>query len=149
MDFHYSPEDEAFRLELRTWLEANTPKGSSHTDDPFMEDSLEDWQHRREWHRKMHAAGWVGISWPTEYGGRGATLTQSLIYEEELSRARTPRLLNGLGIALVGPTLMHWGTEQQKKRYIPKIRWWPIYVERLGTPAIRAGTKCGRINQRP
>lgn len=63
----------------------------------------------------------MGISWPKEYGGRGAILTQSLVYEEELSRARTPRLLNGLGIALVGPTLMHWGTEEQKKRYIPKI----------------------------
>jgi alkylation response protein AidB-like acyl-CoA dehydrogenase len=121
MDFHYSPADEAFRLELRTWLEANAPKEGAHTDDPFMEDSLEGWQRRREWHRKMHAAGWVGISWPKEYGGRGATLTQSLIYEEELNRARAPRLLNGLGIALVGPTLMHWGTEEQKKRYIPKI----------------------------
>src|SRR5213594_3075362 len=121
MDFHYSPEDEAFRLELRTWLAANAPTGVSRNDDPFMEDSLEDWQHRREWHRKMHAAGWVGISWPKEYGGRGATLTQSLIYEEELSQTRTPRLLNGLGIALVGPTLMHWGTEEQKKRYVPKI----------------------------
>jgi alkylation response protein AidB-like acyl-CoA dehydrogenase len=124
MDFHYSPEDEAFRLELRTWLEANAPKGVKgveRNDDPFAEDSTEEWQHRREWHRKMHAAGWVGISWPKEYGGRGATLTQSLIYEEEVSRARMPRLLNGLGIALVGPTLMHWGIEEQKKRYIPKI----------------------------
>ena len=121
MDFHYSPEDEAFRLELRTWLEANAPTGVERNDDPFAEDSVEDWQRRREWHRKMHAAGWVGISWPQEYGGRGATLTQSLIYEEELSQARTPQLLNGLGIALVGPTLMHWGTEEQKKRYIPKI----------------------------
>jgi alkylation response protein AidB-like acyl-CoA dehydrogenase len=121
MDFHYSPGDEAFRSELRTWLEANAPQASSQMDDPFMEDNLEEWQRRREWHRRMHAAGWVGISWPKEYGGRGATLTQSLIYEEELSRVRTPRLLNGLGIALVGPTLIHWGTEEQKKRYIPKI----------------------------
>src|SRR5215472_11064703 len=115
MDFHYSPEDEAFRSELRAWLEANAPQASPQMDDPFMEDSLEEWQSRRGWHRRMHAAGWVGISWPKEYGGRGATLTQSLIYEEELSRVRTPRLLNGLGIALVGPTLMHWGTEEQKK----------------------------------
>jgi alkylation response protein AidB-like acyl-CoA dehydrogenase len=121
VDFYYSPEDEAFRPGLRMWLEANAPKDEAHTDDPFMEDSADEWQHRLRWHRKMHAAGWVGISWPKEYGGRGATLTQSLIYEEEVSRAHTPRLLNGLGIALVGPTLLHWGTEEQKQRYVPKI----------------------------
>jgi alkylation response protein AidB-like acyl-CoA dehydrogenase len=121
MDFHYSLEDEAFRAELRTWLDANAPKGIERNDDPFAEDSTEDWQGRRRWHQKMNAAGWVGITWPKEYGGRGATLTQSLIYEEELSRVPVPRLLNALGIALVGPTLMHWGTEEQKKRYIPKI----------------------------
>jgi alkylation response protein AidB-like acyl-CoA dehydrogenase len=70
MDFHYSPADEAFRAELRTWLEANAPQASSHTDDPFMEDSPEACHRRREWHRRMHAAGWVGISWHKEYGGR-------------------------------------------------------------------------------
>src|SRR5438093_11174021 len=109
MDFPYSPEDEAFRLELRTWLEANIPQGVSRNDDPFMEDSLDDWQHRREWHRKMHAAGWVGTSCPKEYGGRRATLTHSLIYDEEWSRVHAPQVLKGLGIALGGPPLMQCG----------------------------------------
>ena len=69
----------------------------------------------------MHAGGWVGISWPKEYGGRGATLTQQIIYNEEMATVNSPMLVNGLGIMLVGPTIIHWGTEEQKKRYIPKI----------------------------
>jgi alkylation response protein AidB-like acyl-CoA dehydrogenase len=122
MDFNYSAQDEAFRQELRSWLEANLPKG--HKGEPgemLHEESREDWQRRLEWHRKMHAGGWVGISWPKEYGGRGATFIQQLIYQEEIARANPPMLVNGLGIMLVGPTIMQWGTEEQKKRYIPKI----------------------------
>ncbi len=123
MDFNYSPDDEAFRRELRTWLEANTPKDLKPRGDIDMlhEESPDDWKRRLVWHRKMHAAGWVGISWPKEYGGRGATMMQQLIYNEELARAGAPPLVNGLGIMLVGPTLIHWGTEEQKKRYVPKI----------------------------
>jgi alkylation response protein AidB-like acyl-CoA dehydrogenase len=112
MDFSYSPEDEAFRREFRNWLEANAPK---------VQDGGEEWQYRLAWHRKMHAAGWVGICWPKEYGGRGVTITQQLIYNQELAKANSPMLVNGLGIMLVGPTLMHWGTEEQKKRHVPKI----------------------------
>lgn len=112
MDFNYSPEDEAFRREFRNWLEANAPKD---------QEGGNQWQHRLAWHRKMHAAGWVGIGWPKEYGGRGATITQQLIYNQELAKVNSPMLVNGLGIMLVGPTLMHWGTDEQKKRHVPKI----------------------------
>jgi alkylation response protein AidB-like acyl-CoA dehydrogenase len=124
MDFRFSAEDEAFRQELRAWLQKNRPARSSedadHTD--FMhEGSKDDWQRRLQWHRKMHSGGWVGLSWPKQYGGRGATLTQQLIYNEEMAAANTPQLVNGLGIMLVGPTIIHWGTEEQKKRYVPKI----------------------------
>jgi alkylation response protein AidB-like acyl-CoA dehydrogenase len=124
MDFRFSAEDEAFRQELRAWLQKNRPEQSSADDDrtDFMhEGSKDDWQRRLQWHRKMHSGGWVGISWPREYGGRGATLTQQLIYNEEMAAANTPQLVNGLGIMLVGPTIIHWGTEEQKKRYVPKI----------------------------
>jgi alkylation response protein AidB-like acyl-CoA dehydrogenase len=123
MDFNWSAEDEAFRHELRSWLKANAPKEQKSDDGLGMmrEDGAEDWQHRLKWHRKMHDAGWVGISWPKEYGGRGATFVQQLIYGEEMARVNTPALVNGLGIMLVGPTLIHWGTEEQKKRYVPKI----------------------------
>jgi alkylation response protein AidB-like acyl-CoA dehydrogenase len=69
----------------------------------------------------MHSGGWVGVSWPREYGGRGATLEQQVVYNEEMTRANAPGIVNGLGIMLVGPTLIQWGTEEQKQRYIPKI----------------------------
>ncbi len=122
MDFRFSPEDEAFRREFSSWLEANLPKGNQEPNVDFMhEEGSGDWRRRLEWHKKMHAAGWVGISWPKEYGGRGASLTQQLIYQQELAKVNAPQLVNGLGIMLVGPTLMHWGTEEQKKRYVPKI----------------------------
>jgi alkylation response protein AidB-like acyl-CoA dehydrogenase len=124
MDFRFSAEDEAFRQELRAWLQKNRPPRGSADDDhtDFMhEGSKDEWQRRLQWHRKMHSGGWVGISWPKEYGGRGATLTQQLIYNEEMAAANTPQLVNGLGIMLVGPTIIHWGTEEQKKRYVPKI----------------------------
>ena len=123
MDFKYSEAAEAFRLELRAWLDANRPDHSS-TDDQigeFMEAGSEGWRRHLAWHRRMHSGGWVGITWPKAYGGRGATLEQSIVFGEELARVKAPTLVNGLGIALVGPTLMHWGTEEQKKRYLPKI----------------------------
>ena len=124
MDFKFSAEDEAFRQELRGWLEKNRPprRAADEEQTDFMQEGgKDDWQRRLEWHRKMHAGGWVGLSWPKEYGGRGATITQQLIYNEEMAKANTPMLVNGLGIMLVGPTTIHWGTEEQKKRYVPKI----------------------------
>jgi len=122
MDFNLSSEDEAFRRELRDWLDANLPESERIPPVDFMfEENAEQWQRRLRWHKKMHAAGWVGISWPKEYGGRGASLIQQLIFAEEMSRACAPRLVNTMGIMMVGPTLIHWGTEEQKKRYVPKI----------------------------
>ena len=122
MDFKFSAEDEAFRKELSGWLKANLPKagkseGGGDSEGEFMrESSADDWNRRVEWHKKMHAGGWVGISWPKEYGGRGATLTQQIIYNEEMAKVNSPMLVNGLGIMLVGPThhpLGHRGTEEK------------------------------------
>jgi len=122
MDFNWNAEEEAFRHELRSWLTANLPKDRrNETGVDFMHEEGGDWQRRLAWHKKAHAAGWVGISWPKEYGGRGANLVQQIIYNEEMARANAPALVNGLGIMLVGPTIIHWGTEEQKKRYVPKI----------------------------
>src|SRR6202795_4605845 len=104
MDFKFSAEDEAFRAEFSGWLKANLPKGGKGEDsgDVIHEGSADDWNRRVEWHKKMHAGGWVGISWPKEYGGRGATLTQQIIYNEELSKVNSPMLVNGLGIMQIG-----------------------------------------------
>lgn len=123
MDFNYSDEAEAFRREFRAWLDSNLPKAKQKDDlqSEFMRAESDNWQFHLDWHRKMHAGGWVGVSWPKEYGGRGATLEQLVVYEEEMARAKAPSLVNGIGTMLVGPTLIHWGTEEQKKRYVPKI----------------------------
>ena len=115
MDLKFSPEDEAYRLRLRAWLEDNTPTEAA----PYDQDAA--FEYRRAWQRKLHAGGWVGIHWPKAYGGQGATLIQQAIYAQETTRARAPQPANGLGISIVGPTLIDHGTEAQKKRYIPKI----------------------------
>jgi alkylation response protein AidB-like acyl-CoA dehydrogenase len=122
MDFSFSEQDEAFRQELRSWLDENLTDDLRRPQLGFMfEESEEDWQRRLRWHRKMHAAGWAGIGWPKEYGGRAATLTQQLIYDREISRANAPQHVNAVAFGMAAPTLMVWGTEEQKRRYLPRI----------------------------
>lgn len=122
MDFTYSAEDEAFRRELRTWLEKNLTDEFRAPKLGFMhEDGADGWKRRLHWHRKMHEGGWVAISWPAQYGGRGASLIQQVIYEQEMARAHAEPPVNGIGIMMVGPTLIQWGSEEQKKSLIPKI----------------------------
>ncbi len=121
MDFKFSAEDEAFRQEFRKWLEANLPRDWRDEGEERDADSRSEFERRRAWHRKLYEGGWMCIHWPREYGGRGATLLQQLIYTQELERAKAPPTVNFQGIARVGPTLMQWGTPEQKMRYIPKI----------------------------
>jgi alkylation response protein AidB-like acyl-CoA dehydrogenase len=123
MDFADSPEHAAFRREFRDWLEANLPEDLKVEDaqDQRVSPDREILEKRRAWQKKMHAAGWVGLSWPKEYGGRGASFLQQVIFDEEYFRARAPILPGTVGMSLLGPTLIHWGTEEQKKRYLPKI----------------------------
>lgn len=115
MDLRFSPEDEHYRLQLRQWLEDHMPSEPS----PAEQDAA--FAYRRAWQRQLCEGGWVGIHWPKAYGGQGATLVQQAIYAQEMARARAPQPANGLGISIVGPTLIEHGTEEQKKRYIPKI----------------------------
>jgi alkylation response protein AidB-like acyl-CoA dehydrogenase len=120
VDFDYTPQEEAFRQELRSWLEFNLPQGY----DPDTFERLDQEQRfaiQLQWQKKLFAAGLVGIHWPQEYGGRGATVVGQTIYQQEMARVRAPGVANPLGISIVGPTLMHWGTEEQKKHHIPKI----------------------------
>jgi alkylation response protein AidB-like acyl-CoA dehydrogenase len=121
MDFNFGAEDEEFRREFRSWLEANLPENERIEPlDLMFEESEESWERRLNWHRKLYSGGWIGISWPKAYGGREATLLQQVIYEQELQRVHAPALI-AVGTLMVGPTLVRWGTEEQKQRYIPKI----------------------------
>lgn len=75
----------------------------------------------RKWQRKLFEAGWAGVSWPAAYGGRGVSLMEQIIFLEEMARAQAPPMANTLGLGLIGPTIIAYGTEEQKKRYLPKI----------------------------
>ena len=121
MDLRLSPTEEAFRKEVGGWLDANGPRDFDPDRFEFgmTADERYDWQ--LAWHRKLHAGSWVGLHWPREYGGRGATLMEQVIFADELAKRRLPGGANLLGILLVGPTLIHRGTEAQKKRFLPKI----------------------------
>src|SRR5947199_10282225 len=120
MDFSYAPADEEFRREIRAWLAANPPARAERI--PHDEASLaEEFGFLRGWQRRLHAAGYVGLLWPRAYGGRGAPPAAQAILNEELARARAPQLLNRVGINNTGPTLIACGTEDQKRRYLPRI----------------------------
>ena len=123
MDFEYSPEQEAFRKEFRGWLEANLPPELCLDDaaDDRIPGDRETYEKRRAWQKTMHDAGWVGISWPNEWGGRGASLIERVIWEDEYAAARAPVLPGAMALNLVGPTIIAWGTDEQRKRHLPKI----------------------------
>ena len=115
MDLTFTDAELAFRDELRAWF-ADHPAAEPPGRD---EEALYAW--RRDYQRQMAADGWAAVHWPVEYGGRGATLTQSAIFFEELSRAGAPLPANVLGLLLAGPTIMVWGTPEQKERYLHPI----------------------------
>jgi alkylation response protein AidB-like acyl-CoA dehydrogenase len=114
MDLTFDERELAFRDELRGWLTDNSPG-----DGPEGEDDNYSW--RRDWQARLHEGGWAGVHWPVEYGGRGATMVESAIFYEELARSGAPLPANVLGLLLGGPTLMVWGTDEQKDRYLPPI----------------------------
>ena len=114
MDLTFNEPELAFREELRAWLAAHEPGR-----EPDSEDANYEW--RVDFQRALARDGWAAVHWPPEYGGRGATLTQSAIFFEELGRAGAPLPANVLGLLLAGPTIMSWGTPEQKERYLTPI----------------------------
>jgi alkylation response protein AidB-like acyl-CoA dehydrogenase len=114
MDLTFNERELAFRDELRGWFAEHEP-GEGPTD----EDEHYAW--RRSFQRQLADGGWAAVHWPREYGGRGATLTESAIFFEELGRSGAPLPVNVLGILLAGPTIMTWGTPEQKDRYLAPI----------------------------
>jgi hypothetical protein len=115
----YDGEAVGFRAEVRAWLDANLPDGWPY--EPGQQSPEERGKFRQEWNEKLYAAGWICASWPAEYGGRGLSQLESLILAEEFSRARAPLRADWFGDTLVGPTILRWGTEEQKSTFIPKI----------------------------
>jgi alkylation response protein AidB-like acyl-CoA dehydrogenase len=123
MDLNYAPEDLAFRDAARKWFAENTPR-----------EDLKTLDERKAWHRTMYEAGYVGMLWPKQYGGRDATPMQSAIVSDEMARVSAPPAINGLGIGFIGPTIIVHGTNQQKERYLKKILtaeeiWCQLYSE--------------------
>ena len=121
MDFSFTKKEEAFRQELRSWLESNLPDGWLEGKRDIPEDEKEYSEFLRNWQRKLYEGGWAAIAWPEKYGGRAATLMEEIIYQQEMVRVKAPPLVNYVGIHMVGPTLMQIGTEEQKEAYIQKI----------------------------
>jgi alkylation response protein AidB-like acyl-CoA dehydrogenase len=128
MDLSYTSQEQAFRAELRAWLEVNVPR------QPLPPTLEEEAAFLTAWQRQLFDAGWAAVHWPRDYGGRGASLTEQAIFQEEMSRARAPQMMNRVGINLVGPTLIAHGTEEQRQRYLPRILsceeiWCQLYSE--------------------
>jgi alkylation response protein AidB-like acyl-CoA dehydrogenase len=119
MDLTYPPEAEEFRLVIRDWLTENLPDGWGEPD--FVMTPEERAAFNEAWTAKLFAGGWICASWPTEYGGKGLTLLQQVVLTEEFARAGAPLRADFFGDTLVGPTLLQWGTEEQKQQFIPGI----------------------------
>jgi alkylation response protein AidB-like acyl-CoA dehydrogenase len=118
MDLKLTAEELQFRDELRAWLTTNLPKDWNEWREKPIEISF---PYLRAWQRKLQEGGWAAVSWPKEYGGRSASLMQQAIFWEEMARVEAPPMANSLGLGLIGPTIIAYGTEAQKKRFIPKI----------------------------
>ncbi len=119
MELAYAPQDEAFRAEIRAWLKENLPQGWF--DSNFEMSSEERKKFNDEWPEKLFKGGWICATWPKEYGGKGLTTMQGVVLSEEFANARAPMRADFFGDTLVGPTILQWGTEDQKKEFLPKI----------------------------
>jgi alkylation response protein AidB-like acyl-CoA dehydrogenase len=153
MDFTLTPEQKSFRDEVRHWLAKNLDEDwvarlRQGSDVP----RPEAYQLLRDWQRRMYEAGFVGLTWPKEAGGRGLTFMEEMILHEEMALRKAPPVLNILAIGMAGPTIIAYGTEEQKKRYPPKMLsceeiWCQGYSEpnagsdlaALGTRAVKDG----------
>jgi alkylation response protein AidB-like acyl-CoA dehydrogenase len=122
MDFRPSDDERAFRAAVREWLTANLPAGWGTAGFVKPEEPGEKVAFARRWQRTLYDGGWAGLHWPREYGGRGATPLEQFLFAEEYTRLGAPPMIDiGVGPGLVGPTLIHHGTDEQKRRFLPRI----------------------------
>jgi alkylation response protein AidB-like acyl-CoA dehydrogenase len=151
MDFRDTPEEAAFRTEVRAWLREHLPADwhgapvPKVTDGPEERKKIEDL--RRWWQRELFDGGWAGLAWPAEYGGRGAGLIEQVIFNEESARARAPEPINVIGLHMAGPTIIAWGSEAQKRRYLePLLSGEEIWCQGFSEPG--AGSDLGGARTR-
>jgi acyl-CoA dehydrogenase len=146
MDFNDTPEEAAFRAEARSWLEKNAARLKPGETPPGLEEraSGDFVQRAQAWQAKKADAGWACITWPVEYGGRGASSIQSMIFNQEEGQFRTPPSIFAIGQGMLGPTIMAHGTDEQKKRYLrPMLRGEEIWCQLFSEPA--AGSDLGGL----
>ena len=121
MDFDFTPEQEAFRKDVRLWLERNLPDELRGRGFAASRAEPEEVRKLRAWQRTMCEAGYVGMDWPREFGGRGASIVEQIILYQEMARAESPQLVNRGGLSMLGPTLMKYGTPAQQQRFLARI----------------------------
>ena len=120
MDLNLTPQELRFRDEVRAWFAENVPKDWVKRRDE--EESMQGrFGYLRAWQRKLYDAGWAGISWPKDFGGRGAPVMEQVIFIEEMARAEAPPMANVIALGLIGPTIIAFGNPEQKKRYLKKM----------------------------
>jgi len=142
MDLTFNETETAFRDELRAWFADNRPGAPPENGD---EDAH--YAYRRDWQRKLGDGGWAAVHWPVEYGGRAASLMESAIFFEELGRAKLPLPANVLGLLLAGPTIMVWGDDAQKERYLaPMLSAEEIWCQGFSEP--EAGSDLASLKTR-
>lgn len=148
MDLRLSPAEEEFRAQVRRWLQANLPPGWGTPAYRPPRTPAEQVAFARQWQRKLFDGGWAGLTWPKRYGGRGASLVEQLLYNEEYARLAAPDILClKIGLSLVGPTLIACGTEEQKRRFLPPIlRGEEIWCQGFSEP--NAGSDLASVRTR-
>ncbi len=119
MDLTYPPEAEEFRAEIRAWLGENLPEGWG--EPGFHLEGDDRARFNRQWTEKLYEGGWICASWPTEYGGKGLSTMEAVVLNEEFARVSAPLRADFFGDTLVGPTILQWGSEEQKREFLPKI----------------------------
>ena len=120
LDLELTAEDEAFRAEVREFLDSNLPAGWGKKAKPW-KDEAGRVEFLRDWQRRLNKARLAAVAWPPEYGGRGAGFAQQIIYSDEMARRSTPDVINRGAILQLGPAIIQWGTEEQKDYFLPRI----------------------------
>ncbi|MBK6296664.1 MAG: acyl-CoA dehydrogenase family protein [Sphingomonadales bacterium] len=142
MHLHYTPEQRAFRAEVRAWMKRHVP-----TEPLITLECREGYDQHVEWERTLAAGNWGMVTWPEEFGGRGLDLIQWLIFEEEYFRAGAPNRANQNGIFLLGPTIMEFGTEEQKQRFLtPMAKGEVVWAQAWSEPG--AGSDMAAISSK-